>query len=150
MKNLIRFCIIIILSILLGFTLHAQEQYAKLEKNRNIQAQGLIHQLNKTSDTLILKSDKIIHSLYTINQNYTRELDIEIDSTAYKLPLNKLSIGKHVFVARQAPMKIIFVVRILKEIPTQLPESYRTKALVAIKPLSPSVVKENSARLVVD
>lgn len=150
MKNLIRFCIIIILSILLGFTLHAQEQYAKLEKNRNIQAQGLIHQLNKTSDTLILKSDKIIHSLYTINQNYTRELDVEIDSTAYKLPLNKLSKGKHVFVARQAPMKIVFVVRILKEIPTQLPESYRTKALVAIEQLNSSVEKENSARLVVD
>ena len=142
MKNLIRFCIIIILSILLGFTLHAQEQYAKLEKNRNIQAQGLIHQLNKTNDTLILKSDKIIHSLYTINQNYTRELDVEIDSTAYKLPLNKLSKGKHVFVARQEPMKIVFVVRILKEIPKQHPKSYRTKALVAIEQLNPVVLKD--------
>lgn len=132
MKNVIRICLVVILLFLLSFTLQAQDHYAKLEKNRNIQANGLIHQLNSTRDTLILKSDKIINSLYTINQNYTRELDFEIDSTAFKLPLNKLSKGKHVFVARQAPMRIVFVVKILKEIP----KDYRSKDIVAIEDIN--------------
>ncbi len=130
LKNLIRICLVIILLFLLGFTLQAQEQpFAKLEKNRNVQAKGLIHQLNTTKDTLILKSDKIINSLYTINKNYTRELDFEIDSTAYKLPLNTLSKGKHVIVARQSPMKIVFVIKILRDIPKKEPE-----AISAVEP----------------
>ncbi|WP_179020514.1 hypothetical protein [Winogradskyella forsetii] len=130
MKNLIRICLVIILLFLLGFTLQAQDQpFAKLEKNRNVQAKGLIHQLNTTKDTLILKSDKIINSLYTINKTYTRELDFEIDSTAYKLPLNKLTKGKHVVVARQSPMQIVFVVVILKDMPEK-----DTEPIVTVEP----------------
>ncbi|GAA4243019.1 hypothetical protein KO504_02330 [Winogradskyella psychrotolerans] len=129
MKNFIRICLVLILLFLLGFTLQAQESYAKLEKNRNIQAKDFIHQLNTTKDTLILRSDKIINSLYTINQNYTRELDFEIDTTEYRLPLNKLSKGKHVFVAIQSPKRIVFVVKILKDIPKKEPEG-----IVNLKP----------------
>ena len=143
MKNLIRICVIVILLFLLGFTLQAQESYAKLEKNRNIQAKGLIHQLNTTKDTLILKSDKIINSLYTINQNYSRELDFEIDSTAYKLPLNKLSKGKHVVVARQSPMQIVFVVKILKDIPKETPGELLTKDIATIEQLNTVVSISN-------
>ena len=143
MKNLIRICVIVILLFLLGFTLQAQESYAKLEKNWNIQAKGLIHQLNTTKDTLILKSDKIINSLYTINQNYSRELDFEIDSTAYKLPLNKLSKGKHVVVARQSPMQIVFVVKILKDIPKETPGELLTKDIATIEQLNTVVSISN-------
>lgn len=143
MKNLIRICLIVILLFLLGFTLQAQESYAKLEKNWNIQAKGLIHQLNTTKDTLILKSDKIINSLYTINQNYSRELDFEIDSTAYKLPLNKLSKGKHVVVARQSPMQIVFVVKILKDIPKETPGELLTKDIATIEQLNTVVSISN-------
>lgn len=142
MKNLIRICLVVILLFLLSSTLQAQEHYAILEKNRNIQAKGLIHQLNKTRDTLILKSDNIINSLYTINQSYTRELDFEIDSTIYKLPLNKLSKGKHVFVAIQSPMRIVFVVKILKDMPTEIPEEILTKDMIEIEPLK--VVHSNN------
>ena len=133
MKNVIRICLVIILSILLSYTLQAQEPYAKLEKDRNIQAKGLIHELNKTRDTLILKSDKIINSLYTINKDYGRELDFEIDTTAYKLPLNKLSVGKHVFVVIQSPMRIIFVVKIIEDIPIEQPEELINKDMVALE-----------------
>ena len=143
MKNLIRICLIVILLFLLGFTLQAQESYAKLEKNWNIQAKGLIHQLNTTKDTLILKSDKIINSLYTINQNYSRELDFEIDSTYYKLPLNKLSKGKHVVVARQSPMQIVFVVKILKDIPKETPGELLTKDIATIEQLNTVVSISN-------
>ena len=89
--------------------------------------------MNKTRDTLILKSDKIINSLYTINKDYGRELDFEIDTTAYKLPLNKLSVGKHVFVVIQSPMRIIFVVKIIEDIPIEQPEELINKDMVALE-----------------
>ena len=117
MKNLLRICILVVLIFLLSFTLQAQEDYAKLEKNRNIQAKDLIHELNETKDTLILRSTKKINSLYSINKDYSRELDFYINDTTFKLPLNKLSIGKHVMVAVQSPKRIVFVIRVLKEIP---------------------------------
>ena len=135
MKNLIRICLVVILLFLLSYTLNAQEHYAKLEKNKNIQAKGLVHQLNKTRDTLILKSDKKINYLYSINKDYSRDLDFIIDATSYKLPLNKLKKGKHVFVAVQSPMRIVFVVKMLKEIPTQEEtEEIIAEDIVAIEP----------------
>ncbi len=135
MKNLIRICLVIILVILLSFTLHAQEHYAKLEKNRNIQAKGLIHKLNASRDTLILKSDKKINYLYAINKDYGRDFDVYIDTTSYKLPLNKLSKGKHVFVAVQSPMRMVFVVKILKDIPKEAPRAITTEDIVVTEPV---------------
>lgn len=117
MKNLIRICLIVILVFLLSFTLQAQEPYAKLEKNRNIQAKNLVHKLNKTKDTLILQSDKKINYLYSINKNYGRDFDVYVDTTYFELPLNKLPKGKHVLVAVQSPKRIVFVVKILKDSP---------------------------------
>lgn len=143
MKNLIRIGLVIILIFLLSFTLQAQEPFAKLEKNRNVQAKGLIHELNTTKDTLILKSENIITSLYTINQEYARELDFEIDSIAYKLPLNKLSKGKHVFVARQSQMKIVFVVKILQDISRENSEDFLTRDLVGIKEKNVNITSRN-------
>ena len=134
MKNLIRICLLLILIFLLSFTLQAQEHYAKLEKNRNIQAKGLIHKLNTTKDTLILQSDKKISYLYSINKDYGRDFDFYIDTTSYKLPLNKLPVGKHVLVAVQSPKRIVFVVRILKEIPTEKPKQIIAEDIVAIEP----------------
>ncbi|EDP71795.1 hypothetical protein FBALC1_04887 [Flavobacteriales bacterium ALC-1] len=135
MKNFIRICLVLVLIFLLSFTLQAQEHYAKLEKNKNIQAKGLIHQLNKTKDTLILKSDKKINYLYSINKHYGRELDFRVDATSYKLPLNTLTKGKHVFVAVQSPLRIVFVVRILKDIPKENPEEIIAEDIVAVEPI---------------
>jgi hypothetical protein len=101
--------------LLLSISLQAQTYYAKLEKNRNIQAKDLVHQLNDTRDTLILKSTKKINYLYTINKSYGREYDLYINSNSYKLPLNKLSKGKHVMVAVQSPKRIVFVVHVYGE-----------------------------------
>lgn len=134
MKNLIRICLIVILIFLLSFTLNAQEHYAKLDKNRNIQAKGLIHKLNKTRDTLILQSDKKINYLYSINKDYSRDFDVYVDTTHYKLPLNKLPKGKHVLVAVQSPKRIVFVVRIFKEIPISEPVKIVSEEVVAIEP----------------
>ncbi|MBO6881202.1 hypothetical protein [Winogradskyella sp.] len=143
MKNLIRICLLIILIFLLSFSLKAQEQYAKLEKNRNIQAKGLIHQLNATKDTLILKSDTKINYLYSINKDYGRDFDVYVDTTYFELPLNKLPKGKHVLVAVQSPKRIVFVVRILKDIPKDLPEQEISEDIVATEPVKVSVTGNN-------
>jgi hypothetical protein len=135
LKNLIRICLVLILIFLLSFTLQAQESFAKLEKNRNIQAKGLIHKLNKTKDTLILQSDKKISYLYSINKDYGRDFDFYIDTTSYKLPLNKLPIGKHVMVAVQSPKRIVFVIRILKEILEGQPSEIIAKDIVNTEPV---------------
>ena len=134
MKNVIRICLVVILIFLLSFTLKAQERYAKLEKNVNIQAKGLIHKLNATKDTLILQSDKKINYLYSINKDYGRDFDFYVDTTYYKLPLNKLPKGKHVLVAVQSPMRIVFVVRILKEIPKQQSKDLLAEEIVTTEP----------------
>ncbi|MCA0151610.1 hypothetical protein [Winogradskyella vincentii] len=135
MKNLIRICIVVVLVFLLSFTLQAQENYVKLEKNRNIQAKNLIHELNSTKDTLLLRSNKKINSLYSINKDYSRELDFYINDTIYKLPLHKLSVGKHVMVAVQSPKRFVFVIKILKEIPKPEPVNLITeKRIVATEP----------------
>lgn len=97
---------------LLLHNLSAQENFATIEKNVHISARGLFHDLNKTKDTLILKSDKKINYVYSINKNRQREIDTYLDTNDYKLSLKSLSIGKHVFVVRQSPVLIIFVIRI--------------------------------------
>ena len=143
MKNLLRICIVVVLIFLLSFTLQAQESYAKLEKNRNIQAKELIHELNETKDTLILRSNKKINGLYSINKDYSRELDFYINDTSFKLPLNKLSVGKHVMVAVQSPKRVVFVIRILKEIPNTETFQLTTKDIIATKSERALVLKNN-------
>ena len=140
MKNLIRLCLVVILTILLSYTLQAQNHFAKLEQNRNSQAKELIHTLNKTRDTLILKSDKIINSLYTLNHDDTRNIDFEIDSTNYKFPLNKLPKGKHVFVAVLEPKLIVFVVKIFNDAPNNQSEISRTSNLISVEPADEDIL----------
>ena len=143
MKNLIRICLVLVLVFLLSFTLQAQEHFAKLEKNKNSQAKGLIHKLNKTKDTLILKSDKKINYLYSINKDYGRDFDFYIDTTAYKLPLNKLPVGKHLLVAVQSPKRIVFVVKILKDIPKDKPVVISAEDIVVAEPVKIVVAGTN-------
>ncbi|RIA10409.1 hypothetical protein OE09_2273 [Flavobacteriaceae bacterium MAR_2010_72] len=95
--------------------LNAQDAYASLEKNYNVRAHDLIHELNATKDTLILKSDKKIHYVYSINREYKREIDTYAGSYYHKVPLANLSKGKHVFVVSLSPLKIVFVVKVLKD-----------------------------------
>lgn len=95
--------------------IHAQDAFASLEKNVNFRASGLVQELNATKDTLILKSDKTMGYVYAINQEYQREVDAYAGTNLYKVPLTNLSKGKHVFVVSISPLKIVFVVRVLKD-----------------------------------
>ncbi|MGM5470682.1 hypothetical protein ACS386_10420 [Flavobacteriaceae bacterium LMO-SS05] len=111
--------------------LHAQDAFASLEKNVNFRASGLIQELNATKDTLILKSDKKMSYVYAINQEYKREIDDYAGAYLYKVPLTNLSKGKHVFVVSISPLKIVFVVRVLKDRPVIFPID--AQALTALK-----------------
>lgn len=95
--------------------LQAQNDFAILEKNVNVRAKGLIHKLNATRDTLLLESKTLIHKVYAVNMNYKREIDLSVRTNSVKIPLKKLSKGKHVFVAVQSPVRIVFVVKILRD-----------------------------------
>ncbi|RNC84973.1 MAG: hypothetical protein ED556_10400 [Winogradskyella sp.] len=95
---------------------YAQKGRARIYKNKNVQASELYHDFNRTRDTLILKSDKKINYLYTAN-NSKEDVNVRVDSNSYKLPLNKLKKGRNVLVAIQSPLRIVFVVDILKEYP---------------------------------
>lgn len=108
----------------------AQDNIVTLEKNLNFRASGLIEELNATKDTLILKSEKTMGYVYSINEEYKREIDTYAGTNLYKVPLTNLSKGKHVFVVSISPLKIVFVVRILKD-PSALP--VESDALTALK-----------------
>ena len=96
-------------------TVSAQTPFATLKKNVNVQAKGLYHELNATKDTLLLESDKKINYVYSINQNVKRELSFTVNANEFQVPLKDLSRGRHVFVVVQSPLRIVFVVNVLKD-----------------------------------
>lgn len=95
--------------------LQAQNEFAILEKNVNVRAKGLIQKLNATKDTLLLESNTLINKVYAVNMNYKREIDLAVSEKTVKIPLKQLSKGKHVFVAVQSPVRIVFVIKILRD-----------------------------------
>nr|WP_321224897.1 hypothetical protein [uncultured Psychroserpens sp.] len=99
----------------LNSTTHAQNDFAKLERNVNVRAKGLLQKLNITKDTLILQSKSLIQKVYSVNYQNVREVDVNVGANAIKIPLTKLSKGKHVFVAVQQSLRIVFVVRLFEE-----------------------------------
>ncbi|MCF6295028.1 MAG: hypothetical protein L3J25_05015 [Flavobacteriaceae bacterium] len=109
--------VLIASSNLLFQDLYAQERFATIEKNVNFRASNLFHGLNKTRDTLLLKSDKEINYVYSINKDNNREIDYHVNANSFKVPLKNLSKGKHVFSVVQAPLLIVFVVHIFKDSP---------------------------------
>lgn len=94
---------------------YAQNDFAILEKNVNVRAKDLVQKLNSTKDTLILQSNTLINKVYAVNMNYKREVDLVVKNNMVKIPLTHLSKGKHVFVAVQSPIRIVFVVKIIGE-----------------------------------
>ena len=96
-------------------TAHAQNDYAKLEKNVNQRAKALVHHLNTSKDTLVLQSEQFIKKVYSVSQSNTSEINLNVNTNFIEIPLNKLSKGKHVFVTVLPSMRIVFVVKILRD-----------------------------------
>jgi hypothetical protein len=92
-----------------------QDDFARIEKNRNFRAEGLYHDLNKTKDTLLLRSNSKIGYVYSINGDYKREIDTYIFDYECKIPLTNLSKGKHVFAVGHMSMAVVFVVHKYQE-----------------------------------
>ncbi|MCB0461769.1 MAG: hypothetical protein R2816_06315 [Flavobacteriaceae bacterium] len=98
--------------------LFAQHDFAKIEKNINVLASGLYHDLNATKDTLVLKSDSKISYIYDIHNKMKHDINNRVYATNYKVGLRDLAKGKHMFVVVQDSLKIVFVVRIFGDTPT--------------------------------
>ena len=96
------------------------QTYASIEKNVNNRASDLFHDLNKTKDTLLLKSNEKINYVYTINKDHKVELDYYVNANSFEVPLDNLSRGKHVVVVERSKMKIVFVVRVFGDTRTVL------------------------------
>jgi len=99
----------------LTFTVHAQNDFAKLEQNVNQRAKTLSHHLNTSKDTLVLKSEYLIKKVYSVSNTNTSEINLNVNKNFIEIPLSKLSKGKHVFVTVLPSMRIIFVVKILRD-----------------------------------
>jgi len=105
----------LVIASIIGLTfqkLHAQREFASIEKNFNVRAKDLSHELNASKDTLILNSSKTIDYVYTINHAYKREIEFYSNTNSMAIPLRLLSKGRHVFVVGTAKMQIVFVVRV--------------------------------------
>ena len=100
------------LSKLLVHHSYSQNKIVTLEKNTNVLAQDLFHDLNSTQDTLILKSKRRMHYVYSINQENKREIDRLVNDYKLNIPLHKLSQGKHLFAVSYLQRKIVFVIRV--------------------------------------
>ncbi len=91
---------------------YSQEKIATIEKNTNILAKDLQHELNASKDTIILRSNRRMHYVYSINSENKREVDEFIQAFKFEIPINRLSHGKHLFAVSYLQRKIIFVVRV--------------------------------------
>lgn len=96
-------------------SINSQTPHASLKKNVNVLAEGLYHDLNSAKDTLILKSDKKINYVYSLNRNGYKEVNLTVNAKGLEVPLKGMSKGRHLFVVIQSPLKIVFVVNILKD-----------------------------------
>jgi len=99
----------------LNFIARAQSDFSKLERNVNVRAQGLIQKLNTTKDTLLLNSNSIINRLYSVSEQNEREIDVSCRSKSIKVPLTNLTKGKHIFVAVQVGLRIVFKVILFED-----------------------------------
>ena len=91
---------------------HAQEKIASIEKNNNLLAKDLHHELNSTKDTIMLRSKRRMHYVYSLNNENKREIDEFVEDFKYDIPVDRLSHGKHLFAVSYLQRKIVFVVRV--------------------------------------
>lgn len=110
---------------------YAQNKIAILEKNTNVLAKDLHHTLNSSKDTIILRSKRRMHYVYSINSKNQREVDEFIQAYKLEIPVKKLSHGKHLFAVSYLQRKIVFVVKVYDPksayIPTRKGETVATR-----------------------
>ncbi|MDA7558098.1 hypothetical protein N8768_02950 [Flavobacteriaceae bacterium] len=111
----------VIMTLLIAFfclsnlQIFAQQGFAEIEKNINFRARSLVHELNATKDSLFLKSEIDIKSIYTIHNQIKHDLIRHVNNKDYEVSLRDFDRGKHVFVVVQQLLKIVFVVHVYGE-----------------------------------
>ena len=101
---------LLIFFMFLSVATSAQTKLITLEKNTNVLAKDLVHTLNKTKDSLLLRSNQKIHYIYSINSRNQKEIDQFVEAYEAMIPLTNLSSGKHVIAVSLLQRKILFVV----------------------------------------
>ncbi len=96
---------------LISPSIQAQGEFASIRKNINVLANGLYHDLNKTKDSLVLKSSDPIFRVYTIGE-FHGVIDKTVNRFEKAISLKQLKKGRYVFVVDQPKMKIVFEIRI--------------------------------------
>ena len=102
--------LLFILPVFCSIHSYGQDKLFTLEKNRNVLANDLVHTLNRTKDSLLLRSNQKIHYIYSINRENEKEINQFVDAHEALIPLNDLSSGKHVIAVSLEQKKILFVV----------------------------------------
>ena len=111
----------VIMTLLIAFfclsnlQIFAQQGFAEIEKNINFRARSLVHELNATKDSLFLKSEIDIKSIYTIHNQIKHDLIRHVNNKDYEVSLRDFDRGKHVFVVVQQLLKSVFVVHVYGE-----------------------------------
>ncbi len=109
-------------------SVEAQSNFVILEKNFNFRALDLVHELNATKDSLILKGTDKIRYVYSINEKYLREIDTYAGKKNFKVAINKLSEGKHVMVVSHHAKLVIFVLKIFNDEPALIAAQHENLA----------------------
>lgn len=110
-------------------TVKSQTNYVILEKNFNFRAKDLIHELNATKDSLILKGTDKIRYVYSINNHYLREIDTYAGKKEFKVAINGLSPGKHVMVVSHHAKLVVFVLKIFRDEPALIAAQHENLVL---------------------
>ena len=86
----------------------AQQGFAEIEKNINFRARSLVHELNATKDSLFLKSEKDIKSIYTIHNQIKHDLIKHVNNKNYKYNQKKNLFRKAVIASQLLQLGFIF------------------------------------------
>lgn len=79
--------------VFLFLTALAYGQNSTLFQNINFRAQELKHNLNQAGDSLLLNSERKIHSVEIFNRDF--EKSFEINSSSASIPLNEIPVGRY-------------------------------------------------------
>jgi len=80
-------------SFFLFYSLISACQKSEILKNVNVLAKELDHRLNETSDSLVLKGERIIYKVEILNSEFSREF--KYNSNFVKVPISDLPIGRY-------------------------------------------------------
>ncbi len=125
--------------------LNAQDDFASIQKNVNVLAKTLQHDLNTSKDTLILKGKNRIYRIYTVG-SYSGIIDKEVNGFDFEIPLTQLRKGLYTFAVDQRGKKIVFKIHIHRNINQDVVSSGRLKnktlnTIALAEEKSPEVVK---------